>query len=127
MRPSQLQWASLLVIFINAGVILTGLLIGSPALPRAANIVLVVISVALMLITRLKVGNAIDVKTMTRPVWAFAVGVVAFFGGALLFAIPLLNEQLQNDPVANQRGWAGLALSFAGGTLLYAGLRRNDM
>jgi hypothetical protein len=127
MRPSQLQWASLLVIFVDAGVIAGGFVTGSPVLPRAANIVLVVISIALMLITRLKVGNAYEFKTMTRPVWAFAVGVVAFFGGAILFVIPLLNEQQQNDPVANQRGWAGLALSFAGGCLLYAGLRRNDM
>lgn len=127
MRPSQLQWASILVILVDAVVIVSGFLTGSPLLPRAANIVLVVISGALMLVTRLKVGNDYDVKTMTRPVWAFSVGVVAFFGGAILFVIPLLNEQQQNDPVANQRGWVGLALSFAGGCLLYAGLRRNDM
>ncbi|SER33641.1 hypothetical protein [Lentzea albida] len=127
MRPSQLQRASILVIFVDAVVIVSGFLTGSPLLPRAANVVLVVISIALMLVTRLKVGNDYDVKTMTRPVWAFSVGVVAFFGGAILFVIPLLNEQQQNDPVANQRGWVGLALSFAGGCLLYAGLRRNDM
>lgn len=124
MRPSQLQWASLLVVFVNAGVVLGGFVTGSPVLPRAANVVLVVISVVLMLVTRVLVKGGYSFAGMLRPAWMAVVSLVAFFGGAVLFAIPLLTGE--QDGVVNQLGWAGLALAFAGGTLMYAGIRRGE-
>ncbi|USX50222.1 hypothetical protein [Lentzea sp. HUAS12] len=124
MRPSQLQWASLLVVFVNAGVVLGGFVTGSPVLPRAANVVLVVISVVLMLVTRVLVKGGYSFAGMLRPAWMAVVSLVAFFSGAVLFAIPLLTGE--QDGVVNQLGWAGLALAFAGGTLMYAGIRRGE-
>lgn len=126
MRPSRLEWASLLVILVDAVVIVSGLVTGSPLLPRAANIVLVMVSIALMLVTRVMAKGGYGFNGLVRPVWVGAVALVAFFGGALLFAITLLDEGLQNDPVTNQRGWVGLALSFAGCALIYAAIRRPD-
>jgi hypothetical protein len=125
MRPSRLEWASLLVIFVDAVVIASGLVTGNPLLPRAANVVLVVVSIALMLVTRFMAKGGYGFSGLVRPVWVGAVALVAFFGGALLFAIPLLTEG-QPDAVTNQRGSVGLALSFAGLTLVYAAIRRPD-
>ncbi|MFD5828955.1 hypothetical protein, partial [Lentzea sp. NPDC060358] len=126
MKPSRPEWASLLVILVDAIVIVSGFVTGSPLLPRAANIVLVVVSVALMLVVRIMVRGGFSFRGFVQPVWLGAVAAVSFFGGALLFAIPLLNAQMQDDPVVNQRGWVGLALALAGGSLAFAAIRRGD-
>ncbi len=127
MRPSRLEWASLLVILVDALVIVSGFVTGSPLLPRAANVVLVMVSIALMLMTRVMAKGGYGFNGLVRPVWVGAVALVSFFGGALLFAIPLLlAEEQQHNPVTNQRGWVGLALSFAGCALVYAAIRRPD-
>ncbi|MFD9702653.1 hypothetical protein [Lentzea sp. NPDC059081] len=126
MNPSRPEWASLLVILVDAIVIVSGFVTGSPLLPRAANVVLVVVSIALMLVVRIMVKGGFSFRGLARPAWVGVVAAVAFFGGALLFAIPLLNVQMQNDPVMNQRGWVGLALGLAGGALAYAAIRRPE-
>ncbi|MFD4641264.1 hypothetical protein ACFWN2_28410 [Lentzea sp. NPDC058436] len=125
MGPSRLQWASLFVIFVNALVVVFGFVTGSPLLPRAANVVLVVLSVVLMLITRVMAQGGYSFAGLVRPAWAGVVAAVAFFGGAVLFAIAVLAEG-SLTPAANQRGGAGLALFFAAGALIYAGIRRTD-
>ncbi|SEP73347.1 hypothetical protein SAMN05216188_101319 [Lentzea xinjiangensis] len=130
MRPSRPEWASLLVVLVDAIVIAYGFVAGSPMLPRAANVVLVVVSGALMLVVRFMVGGGSSFRGLVRPPWMGAVALVAFFGGALLFAIPLLTGIPDTSDAAglaaNQRGWVGLALAFAGGTLAYAAIRRPD-
>ena len=78
---------------------------------------------------------------------------IALLGGAFLFAHPLLTDttagsfeqrngkyvesedgavvreltedQYESVMAANQRGWAGLAVAFAGGTFLHAGIRHR--
>lgn len=153
MRLVPLQWASLVVIFIDAVVIVSGFVTGSALLPRSANVVLTVISLALMLATLVLARGGYNFDNPTLPVWAVVVAVIAFFGGAFLFAFPLLTdttagsfeyengkyeeskdgvvvrelteEQYEAALAANQRGWAGLALAFAGGTLIYAGIHHR--
>ncbi|HEX7307424.1 hypothetical protein [Lentzea sp.] len=127
MKPSRPEWASLLVILVDAIVIVSGFVTGSPLLPRAANVVLVVVSVALMLVVRIMVKGGFSFRGLARPAWVGVVTAIAFLGGALLFAIPLLTEQyVDASAVENQRGWVGLALAFAGGSLFYAAIRRPD-
>jgi hypothetical protein len=153
MRLVPLQWASLVVIFIDAVVIVSGFATGSPLLPRSANVVLAVISMALMASTVVLARGAYNFENPTLPAWAVVVAVIAFFGGGFLFAFPLLTDttagtfenengkyreskdgvvvrELTEDQyeaalAANQRGWAGFALTFAGGTLVYAGIRHR--
>lgn len=148
-----MQWASLVVIIVDAVVILSGFVTGSALLPRSANVVLTVMSIALMLATRLLAGGEYNFENPTLPVWAVVVAVISFFGGAFLFAFPLLTdttagsfeyrngkyqeskngvvvrelteEQYEAALAANQRGWAGLALSFAGLSFTYAGIRHR--
>ena len=154
MNLVPLQRAALVVIFLDAVVILSGFVTGSPLLPRSANVVLTVISLALMAATTVFARGGFNFENPTLPAWAVAVAVIAFFGGAFLFAYPLLTDttagsfeqrngkyeeskngvvvrvltEEQYDAVmaANQRGWAGLALAFAGGTLAYAGIRHPE-
>ncbi|WP_329791119.1 hypothetical protein V1227_04160 [Lentzea sp. DG1S-22] len=82
------------------------------------------------------------------------MAAIALLGGAFLFAYALLTDttagtfeqregkyveskggavvrELTEDRyesvmAANQRGWAGLAVAFAGGTFLYAGIRHRN-
>lgn len=153
MRLVPLQWASLVVIVVDALVIVSGFVTGSALLPRSANVVLTVISLALMSSTVVFARGGYNFEKPTLPAWSVVVAVIAFFGGALLFAVPLLTDttagsfehqngkyreskdgvvvreltEEQYDAVmaANQRGWAGLASAFAGGTLVYAGIRHR--
>jgi amino acid transporter len=153
MRLVPLQWASLVVIFLDAVVIAFGFVTGSALLPRAANLVLVVISMALMVATLVFARGAYNFENPTLPAWAVAVSVIAFFGGVFLFAHPLLTdantgsfeqengkyqelrdgvvvrevteEQYDAGLAANQRQSAGFALAFAGGVLAYAGIRHR--
>jgi hypothetical protein len=153
MRLVPLQWASLVVIFIDVVVIVSGFVTGSALLPRSANVVLTVISLALMAATVALARGGYNFENPTLPVWVVVVAAIAFFGGAFLFAFPLLtdttagsfehengkhqeskdgvvvreltDEQYEAVMAANQRGWAGLALAFAGGTLTYAGIRHR--
>ncbi|HEX6342241.1 hypothetical protein [Umezawaea sp.] len=153
MKLVPLQWASLVVIFIDAVVVVSGFVTGGPLLPRSANVVLTVISLALLATTVVLTRGGYNFEKPTLPVWAVVVAVIAFFGGAFLFAFPLLTdttagsfehsdgkyreskdgvvvreldaEQYEAAMAANQRGWAGLAVAFAGGTLLYAGIRHR--
>lgn len=146
-----LQWASLVVIFLDSVVIAFGFLTGSALLPRSANLVLVVISMALMVATLVFARGAYNFENPTLPAWAVAVAAIAFFGGVFLFAHPLLTDantgsfeqengkyQERKDDVvvrelteeqydaglaANQRQSVGFALVFAGGVLAYAGIR----
>ncbi|GGM87823.1 hypothetical protein GCM10011609_25650 [Lentzea pudingi] len=153
MRLVPLQRASLVVIFIDAVVIVAGFLTGSALLPRSANVVLTVISIALVASAGVLTGGGFNFEKPTLPAWAVAVGVISILGGAFLFAYPLLTgtdagsfeerngkyqeskdgvvvrelteEQYDAVMAANQRGWAGLALAFAGGTFVYAGIRHR--
>lgn len=148
-----LQWASLVVIFLDAAVITFGFVTGSALLPRSANLVLVAISMALMVATLMFARGAYNFESPTLSAWAVTVAVIAFFGGVFLFAYPLLTDantgsfeqengkyQESKDGVvvrelteeqhdaglaANQRQSAGLALAFAGGVLAYAGIRHR--
>jgi hypothetical protein len=149
-----LQKASLVVILIDAVVIVSGFVTGSPLLPRSANVALTVISLALLLAGAVLARGGYDFENPTLPAWAVVVAVIAFFGGAFLFAFPLLTdttagsfehrngkyeeskdgvvvrelteEQYEAAMAANQRGWAGLASAFAAGTLVYAGIRHRN-
>ncbi|GLY47694.1 hypothetical protein [Lentzea sp. NBRC 102530] len=130
MKLVPLQWAALVVVVLDAVVVLSSFATGSPLLPRSANLVLTVISLALMVAAVFLTRGGFNFDDPTLPAWAVAVAVVALLGGALLFALPLLTGttagSLEQDPAvlaANQRGWAGLAAAFAGGTVLYAGVR----
>lgn len=153
MRLVPLQRAALVVIFLDVVVIVAGFVTGSALLPRSANVVLTVISVALVAAAGVLTGGGFNFDKPTLPAWAIALGVVSLLGGAFLFAYPLLTgtdagsfeerngkyqeskdgvvvreltaEQYDAVMAANQRGWAGLALAFAGGTLLYAGIRHR--
>ncbi|MET1073825.1 MAG: hypothetical protein ABWY11_14360 [Umezawaea sp.] len=153
MRLVPLQWAALVVIAIDAVVVVFGFVSGSALLPRAANLVLTVISLALMALTVVLARGGYDFENPTLPVWAVVVAVIAFFGGGFLFAFPLLTdttagnverengkyreskdgvvvrelteEQYEAALAGNQREAAGLALAFAAGTLVYAGIRRR--
>ncbi|MEU7474524.1 hypothetical protein AB0A63_00985 [Lentzea sp. NPDC042327] len=153
MRLVPVQWASLVVILLDAVVVLSGLVTGSPLLPRSANVVLMVITFALMLAAVPLTGGGFNLQNPTLPAWAVGVAVVAVAGGGFLFAFPLLTDrtagsfeyrdgkyveskdgavvrQLDEDEydaamAANQRGWAGLAAALAGGTLAYAGVRHR--
>lgn len=148
-----LQRASLVVISIDAVVILSGFVTGSPLLPRSANVVLTVISLALVSAAALLTGGGYDFENPTLPAWSVVVAAIALLGAAFLFAHPLLTdttagtfEQRDGEYVeskdgavvreltedryesvmaANQRGWAGPAVAFAGGTFLYAGIRHR--
>ncbi|MCS7482470.1 hypothetical protein ACFFQW_11830 [Umezawaea endophytica] len=148
-----LQKASLVVISLDAVVILAGFVTGSALLPRSANVVLTVISLALMASTVVLTRGGFNFDNPTLPKWAVAVAVIAFFGGAFLFAYPLVTDttagsfeqrngkyqeskdgvvvreltedQYESALAADQRGWAGLALTFAGGVLAYAGIRHR--
>jgi hypothetical protein len=124
MRLVPLQRASLVVIFVDAVVIVSGFVTGSALLPRSANVVLMVISLALMSSTVVFARGGYNFENPTLPAWSVVVAVIAFFGGALLFAVPLLADTIPTM-VVNQRGWAGLALAFAGGTFVYAGIRHR--
>ncbi|HWO63184.1 MAG TPA: hypothetical protein VNO31_24435 [Umezawaea sp.] len=153
MKLVPLQRTSLVVIFIDAVVIVSGFVTSGALLPRSANVVLTVISLALLAATVALTRGGYNFENPTLPVWAVAVAVIAFFGGAFLFAFPLLtdttagsfehkngkhqeskdgvvvreltDEEYEAAMAANQRGWAGLALAFAGGTLAYAGIRHR--
>ncbi|ANZ40428.1 hypothetical protein BBK82_34855 [Lentzea guizhouensis] len=153
MRLVPLQWASLVVIALDAVVIVSGFVAGSPLLPRSANVVLTVISLALMMGAAVLTGGGYDFENPTLPLWATAVAVIALCGGGFLFGYPLLTdttagsfeqdngkyreskdgvvvrelteEEYDRVMAANQRGWAGLAAAFAGGTFLYAGVRHR--
>ena len=153
MRLVPLQWAALVVIGVDAVVVVAGLVTGSALLPQSANVVLTVISVAILLTAIVLMRGGYNFDEPTLPLWAVVVAVIAFFGGAFLFAYPLLTDttagsfeqrngkyveskggvvvreltEEQYDAVmaANQRGWAGLAGAFAGVTVLYAGVRRR--
>ncbi|WP_106188500.1 hypothetical protein [Umezawaea tangerina] len=148
-----LQRASLVVIIVDAVVIAFGFVTGSALLPRPANLVLAVISMGLLVSTVVLARGGYNFEHPTLPAWAVVVGVIAFFGGAFLFAFPLLTEpasgsfehengkyqevedgvvvrelteeQYDAGRAAGQRGAAGLALAFAGGTFLYAGIRHR--
>ncbi|WP_394618666.1 hypothetical protein JNUCC0626_06065 [Lentzea sp. JNUCC 0626] len=130
MRLVPLQWAALVVVALDAVVIASGFATGSPLLPRSANLVLTVISLALMAAAVFLTRGGFNLRNPTLPAWAVVVATIALLGGALLFALPLLTgttagsaEQDAAVLAANQRGWAGLAAAFAGGTVLYAGVR----
>ncbi|MGI5503958.1 hypothetical protein [Lentzea sp. CA-135723] len=152
MRLVPVQWAALVVIFVDAVVVLSGLVTGNALLPRSANVVLTVISVAVLLTATGLMRGGYNFEKPTLPLWAVVVAVIAFFGGAFLFAYPLVTgtsagsfeqqngkyveskdgvvrelteEQYDAAMAANQRGWAGLAGAFAGVTVLYAGVRRR--
>ncbi|RDI24550.1 hypothetical protein [Lentzea flaviverrucosa] len=125
MRLVPLQWASLVVIFLDAVVIVSGFVTGSALLPRSANVVLTVISLALMSSTVVLARGGYNFEKPTLPAWSVVVAVIAFFGGAFLFAFPLLTDTTTLTMAENQRGWAGLALAFAGGTFVYAGIRHR--
>ncbi|MGW6441654.1 hypothetical protein [Lentzea sp. NPDC055074] len=152
MRLVPLQWASLVVIALDTIVILSGLVTGSALLPRSANLVLTVISVALMFAVLALMRGGFNFEKPTLPAWSIAVAVIAFFGGVFLFAYPLVTnstagdfeerdgkyqetrngvvreltrEQYDSVVAVNQRGWAGLSLAFGGLTLAYAGIRHR--
>ena len=153
MKMVPLQWAALVVIVLDAVVMLFGFLAGSPLLPRSANLVLVVISLALMVAAVFLTAGGFNFENPTLPLWSVVVGVVALLGGIFLFAHPLLTDantgdfeqrngkyQESKDGVvvreltedeydaamaANQRQSAGFAIAFAAGTLLYAGIRHR--
>ena len=153
MRLVPVQWASLVVISIDAVVIVFGVLTGSALLPRAANLVLTVISMVLLAATIVLARGGYNFENPTLSLWSGSVAAIAFFGGAFLFAFPLLTDsyeasfehengkyQEMKDGVvvreltedqydaglaANQRQAAGLGLAFAGLTLAYAGVRHR--
>ncbi|MCG8925183.1 hypothetical protein [Lentzea sp. CC55] len=148
-----LQRASLVVISIDAVVILSGFVTGSPLLPRPANVVLTVISLALVPAAALLTGGGYDSENPTLPAWSVVVAAIALPGGAFLFAHPLLTgttagtfeqrdgkyaesedgavvrelteDRYESVMAASQRGWTGPAVAFAGGTFLYAGIRHR--
>jgi len=133
MRLLPPQWAAFVVLFIDVVVIVFGFLTGSPLLPRAANLVLTVVSIALMFGTRLwskggfgydSFGSMWTLLRRTLPLWLIVAATIAFWGGIFLFAHPLLtvDDIGSLDEVANQRGWVGLSAAFASGTLVYAGI-----
>lgn len=132
MRLLPPQWAALVVIVVDVAAIVFGLLTGEALLPRSANVVLTVISVVLMLGTRLwsrggfgydSFGSLWALLRKRLPVWLIVAVAIAFWGGLALFAVPLLTQDTAAlDAAANQRGWAGLSLAFASGTFLYAGI-----
>ncbi|MFD4668852.1 hypothetical protein ACFWNN_03905 [Lentzea sp. NPDC058450] len=124
-----LQRAALVVILLDAVVIAGGLVLGDALLPRSANVVLTLLSLALMLAATVLTRGGFNFENPTLPAWSLIVGVLALVGGAFLFGYPLLTGLPEGEHgaamAANQRGWAGLALAFAGGTLLYAGIRHR--
>ena len=136
MRLLPPQGAAFVVLCIDVVVIVFGFLTGSPMLPRAANVVLTVISIAVLFGTLLwsKGGFGYDsIPSMWRllrrrlPVWLIVAATIAFWGGVFLFAYPLLTvtDFGSLDETANQRGWTGLAAAFASGSLFYAGIGRR--
>ncbi|MEU3646493.1 hypothetical protein AB0E59_24150 [Lentzea sp. NPDC034063] len=136
MRLLPPQWAAFVVLLVDAVVVLFALVTGHALLPRAANVLLTVISIAVMFGTLLwskggfgydSVGSMWKLLRRTLPVWLVVAATIAFWGGVFLFAYPLLTEPDIGslDEAANQRGWVGLAAAFAAGSLFYAGIGRR--
>jgi hypothetical protein len=153
MKLVPLQRASLVVISIDAVVIAFGFVTGSALLPRAANLVLTVISLVLLASTVVLARGGYNFENPTLPAWSVVVAVIAFFGGAFLFAFPVMTgnsagsvehengkyqevddgvvvrelteEQYDAALVGHQREAAGLGLAFAGLTFTYAGVRHR--
>ncbi|MET9224507.1 hypothetical protein [Lentzea sp. NPDC003310] len=128
MELVPVQWASLIVIAVDALVIVAAFLTGSPMLPRSANVVLVVIAVVMLFVTLSLTGGGFNFDNPTLPAFAVVTAAVAFLGGGFLFAYALtVTSGEQNDAVlaANQRGAAGLAAALAAIALLYAGVRHR--